>query len=54
MFDCLILKKCIIRQVTHTYKKRRSATAIRHQGSPQANLLNGSAPRHYDEVPFTQ
>lgn len=25
--------------------KRRSAPAIRHQGSPQACLLNGSAPR---------
>lgn len=33
-----------IRKVT---KKRRSATAIRHQGSPQAHLLNGSAPRQY-------
>ena len=28
-------------------KKRRSATAIRHQGSPQAHLLNGSALRQY-------
>ena len=32
---------------TSRHKKRRSATAIRHQGSPQAHLLNGSAPRQY-------
>lgn len=32
---------------TQSHKKRRSATAIRHQGSPQAHLLNGSAPRQY-------
>ena len=35
-------------------QKRRSATAIRRQGSPQAHLLNGSALRQYDEVHLTQ
>ena len=49
---CVLLvntKKSVYPAITirEATKKRRSATAIRHQGSPQAYLLNGSAPRQY-------
>lgn len=57
MFLLVNTKKAHIQfsnNLTRIHKKRRSATAIRHQGSPQAHLLNGSAPRRYDEVHFTQ